>query len=74
MVMPRPDPHGYEVKFAEFIRMCEDAKKSGAQTVLVAHPSVIGDNYEEIIESLSRLAKAGLSLSIAEPEQPAKDR
>lgn len=54
--------------------MCEDAKKSGTQTVLVAHPSVIGDNYEEITESLSRLAKAGLSLSIAEPEQPAQDR
>jgi len=29
---------------------------------------VISDNYGEIIESLSRLAKAGLPLAIAQPE------
>lgn len=30
-----------------------------------AYPWVLGDNYEELIESLSRLADAGLSMQIA---------
>lgn len=66
--MPKPPPIGYTVKFEGFIRMCDDAKKTGLQQVAVAHPSVIGDNYDEMVESLSRLAKAGLSLAIAKPE------
>jgi hypothetical protein len=40
----------------------------------VATPSVIGDNYQEMVESLSRLAEAGLSLNIVEPEPPARQR
>jgi hypothetical protein len=42
-----------------------EAKASGKTTVAVAYPWVIGDNYAEIIESLSRLADAGLTLTIA---------
>ncbi len=61
-------PADYESKFAEFIRMCDEAKKSGAEVVLVQRPSVLGDNYAELIESLSRLARAGLQLGIAQPE------
>lgn len=48
--------------------MCEEVQQTGLQQVAVAHPSVIGDNYDEVIESLSRLAKAGLSLSVANSE------
>ena len=58
----------YEKKFADFIRMCEEAKGKGADTVVVAHPHVIGDDYEEIIESLRTLARADLKLAISEPE------
>ncbi|MGH7952983.1 MAG: hypothetical protein ACREFE_13855 [Limisphaerales bacterium] len=58
-------PANYEKKFADFIRLCSDAKANGTSQVTVAYPWVIGDNYEEIIESLSRLADAGLSLQIA---------
>jgi hypothetical protein len=32
--------------------------------VLVHHPEVLGDNYEEIVESLNRLADAQVSLAI----------
>lgn len=70
--MPRSIPPDYETKFAEFIRLCTDARKSGVKQVVVATPSVIGDNYHEVVESLSRLAEAGLSLNIAEPEPPAR--
>lgn len=57
----------YETKFKEFIRMCEDAKAHKIDAVVIDHPEVIGDTYEEIIESLSRLAVAGLALGIARP-------
>lgn len=69
MVMPRPTPPNYEVKYADFIRICSSAKKSGLKQVVVSNPSVIGYNYEEIVESLSRLAMAGLALSVVQPEQ-----
>jgi len=71
--MPRNPPPTYERKFADFIRLCRDAKAAGVRTVLVASPCVIGDNYDEIIESLSRLAEAGLSLQVADPEPPRRD-
>ncbi len=48
--------------------MCRDAKRSGLKEIVVTHPSVIGDNYEEVIESLSRLAEANLSFHAAKPK------
>jgi sugar-specific transcriptional regulator TrmB len=66
--MTRSLPPDYETKFADFIRMCRDAKRSSLKEIVVAHPSVIGDNYEEIIESLSRLAEVDLSFHAAKPE------
>jgi hypothetical protein len=58
-------PEGYEKKFANFIRLCTEAKSKGADSIIVAYPWVLGDNYDEVIESLSRLADAGLNLNIA---------
>lgn len=57
-------PPGYEQKFADFIRMCTELKSQSVQTVLVQHPQILGDNYDELIESLSQLADAGLALQI----------
>jgi len=33
--------------------------------IIIAHPRVIGDTYDEVIESLSRLAGTGIGLTIA---------
>jgi hypothetical protein len=57
-------PAGYEKKFADFIRMCGEVSASGVDQVVVAYPWVLGDNYEEVIESLSRLAEADLALRV----------
>lgn len=57
-------PAGYENKFADFIRLCAEAKAKGADSVVIAFPWVLGDDYDEVIESLSRLADAGLNLNI----------
>jgi len=59
-------PPGYEKKFGDFIRLCADAKANGISEVVVGYPWVLGDNYEELVESLSRLADSGLSLHIAD--------
>lgn len=59
-------PTDYTTKFAGFIQACQEAKDAGAETLVIAQPWVIGDTYEEIIESLSRLADAGLSLTIVQ--------
>ena len=57
-------PPGYEKKFADFIKLIAESKASGVKEVLVAYPWVLGDNYAELIESLARLADAGLSLHV----------
>jgi len=57
-------PANYEKKFADFIQLCAEAKANGINEVVVAYPWVLGDNYEEIIESLSRLTDAGLTLRV----------
>ena len=64
-------PAGYESKFADFIKMCAETKAGGVKHVLVAYPWVLGDNYQEIIESLSRLADAGLALHVQARAQSA---
>ncbi len=52
----------YEQKFSEFIKLCSEAKED--EVVLIHHPAVLGDSYEEIIESLRRLARSGATLKI----------
>jgi hypothetical protein len=57
-------PLGYEKKFGDFIRLCSEAKAKGTAQIVIGYPWALGDNYEELIESLSRLADAGLTLHI----------
>jgi len=52
----------YETKFAEFIRLCETPD---ADLVVIADPTVLGDTYEELLESLRRLQRAGKTLALA---------
>lgn len=55
---------GYEKKFATFIKML-DENKGKVDAVVVSHPQVLGDDYEELVESLNRMAESGLALRIA---------
>lgn len=56
----------YEQKFADFIFLLADSKE---QLVMIHHPQVLGDNYEEIVESLNRLSVAGKHLAIVPPKE-----
>jgi hypothetical protein len=67
--MPLARSPNYETRFDEFIRMCRDTKKSGLKGIVAAHPSAIGDIYEEIIEGLSRLAEADLGFMRQRPSR-----
>jgi len=42
-----------------------EVKQDNIPQVIIDNPGVLGDTYEEVIESLSRLTDAGLSLYIA---------
>jgi len=63
----RTIPPGYEVKFQSFIKLCEKAKADQLECLVVAEPWMIGDNYDEVMESLARVAEVGLALRIATP-------
>ena len=63
MIKPEPQSN-YEAKFKQFIEMCESTKNSDTDLVVISAPEVLGDNYEELTESLRRLAEAELSLKI----------
>ena len=54
----------YVKKFAAFIKTIEQAKADKADCIIVCEPWVLGDTYDEVIESLSRLASANMPLRI----------
>jgi len=54
----------YEEQFATLYALCEDAAAGHFEVVLIAYPEVLGDNYEEMILSLSLLANAGLLVAV----------
>ena len=57
----------YEQKFAGFIEAVEEAEASpaiGKIVLTIDHPEMLGDDYDEIVESLSRLGDARLNLAI----------
>jgi hypothetical protein len=62
----------YEKKFGNLIKLCDKSNAAGVGNVVVTWPWVLGDTYDEIIESLSRIADAGLVLHIVEGRDPAK--
>ncbi len=59
----------YEKKFSVFIKMITETKNNGVSRVVVSHPEVLGDNYEELVESLNRLSAAEITLFIVPPNQ-----
>ncbi len=61
-----------ENKLTSFLEMCNSARRKGADRVVVASPGVLGDNCDEIKDSLNHLANFGLALVVISPEQPSQ--
>ena len=51
----------YERKFSDFIYLLQMTRE---ELIVVHHPEVLGDTFDEIVESLNRLADAGKKLVI----------
>jgi len=64
MIQPHSKSEPYEKKYSSFIELCKKAKQDNIPNVIISHPQILGDNHAEIVESLARLADAGLSLQI----------
>ncbi len=58
------DKRSYEIKFPSFIKLCRKIKATKTDVVLIHNPHALGDNYDEMVESLNRLADAELHLAI----------
>lgn len=55
----------YLDKFANLLRL---VRAQRAEVVVVDTPGVLGDTYDEIVQSLSLLAERGLQLAIRAPQ------
>lgn len=45
-------------------------KSNGIGAVIVSYPSVLGDDYDELLEGLARLADVNLQLAIVSRHPP----
>jgi hypothetical protein len=73
-IMENRMPAKYEEKFAGLIRLCNKAKSEGVDRIIIAWPDILGDTYDEVIESLSRIADAGMMVCIAGRKDPRLSR
>lgn len=56
-------------KFTELSKMIEHAKQTEAGAVLITHPEVLGDDFDELRYNMRRIANAGLSIMIVPDNQ-----
>jgi len=54
-------------KFSQFDLLTRRAKQEGAEAILIASPRVLGDNYQELITNMEKLAAADLAIVIVPP-------
>ena len=54
-------------KFAGLDRLIADSKGKGIEVLVVHHPQVLGDDYEELVMNLDKIASAELALQIVPP-------
>ena len=55
----------YPGKFARLLRL---VRMRRGEVAVVAFPGVLGDTYDEIVQSLSLLAERGLHMAISAPQ------
>jgi hypothetical protein len=60
----------YAQKFKGLIELCNQAPANGVTEIVVTWPWVLGDSYEEIVESLARISDAHLALHVVQRGQP----
>ena len=59
----------HRAKYDGLYQLVEDAKKNNLQAVMIHHPEVLGDNYEELVINLNMVSEAGLAVVIVPPDE-----
>lgn len=54
----------YEKKYRSLLQRIQEAKKNGITLFVVSEPQELGETYDDVMESLNRLADADLNLAI----------
>jgi thiamine monophosphate synthase len=54
----------YEKKYHDLLQRIQGAQANGITLFVVREPQELGDTYEDIVESLNRLADADLNLAV----------
>lgn len=55
-------------KFKAFLQAIEDGKASKTDTLVLAYPTVLGDDYDELITNLKLLAETDIALAFVAAE------
>ncbi len=58
----------YRTKYKEFLQRLKEAQANDVTLIVIQKPEELGDTYEEMVESLNRLAALDLNLAILPPE------
>lgn len=58
----------YEQKYKDFLQRLKEAKANGVTLIVIKKPQELGETYEEMVESLNRIAALDLNLAIL-PEE-----
>lgn len=67
-----PTKHKTKNKNKQFLQRLKDAKANGITLIVIKEPQELGDTYEEVMESLNRLAANDLNLAVL-PEDARAD-
>jgi len=51
-------------KYKKFLQRLKDAKANGVTLIVIKEPQELGETYEEVMESLNRMAAMDLNLAI----------
>jgi hypothetical protein len=66
------DINEYEAKYTNLLQAVEDGRglrdDDHDVVLVVALPSVLGDDYDEILQSLSLIAESHISVAFARPQ------
>lgn len=57
-------PTKYATKYKKFLQRLKDAKANGVTLIVIKEPQELGETYEDMVESLNRLAAMDLNLAI----------
>jgi hypothetical protein len=60
-------PARYETKYKKLIQRIQDARENHITLFVVESPQELGETYDELVESLNRIAAADLNLAILPP-------